>query len=114
DLCGALHTYLAGIAVDDNALALDAFHEVGPGNHFFGCAHTMANYETAFWDSDLSDNDSFEQWTENGSENSMSRANKRWKKLLAEYQAPPMDEAVDEALREYIGKKKAAMDDAWY
>ena len=114
DLCGALHTYLAGITVDDNALALDAFHEVGPGNHFFGCAHTMANYETAFWDSELSDNDSFEQWTENGSENSMGRANKRWKKLLAEYQAPPMDEAVDEALREYIGKKKAAMDDAWY
>ena len=114
DLCGALHTYLAGMAVDDNALALDAFREVGPGNHFFGCAHTMANYETAFWDSELSDNDSFEQWTENGSENIMSRANKRWKKLLAEYQPPPLDQAIDEALREFISKKKASMEDAWY
>ena len=114
DLCGALHTYLAGVTIDDNALALDAFKEVGPGNHFFGCAHTMANYETAFWDSELSDNDSFEQWTENGSENIMSRANKRWKKLLAEYQGPPLDQAIDEALREFIAKKKASMDDAWY
>ena len=41
DFCGALHTYLAGIPLDDNALALDAFREVGPGNHFFGCAHTL-------------------------------------------------------------------------
>jgi trimethylamine--corrinoid protein Co-methyltransferase len=114
DLCGALHTYLAGVAVDDNALALDAFREVGPGNHFFGCAHTMANYETAFWDSELSDNDSFEQWTENGSQDSMSRANKRWKKQLAEYQPPPLDDAIDEALREFVSKKKASMEDAWY
>ena len=52
DFCGALHTYLDGVKVDDNQLALDAFREVGPGSHFFGCAHTMANYETAFWDSE--------------------------------------------------------------
>ena len=51
DFCGALHTYLDGVKIDDNQLALDAFREVGPGSHFFGCAHTMANYETAFWDS---------------------------------------------------------------
>ena len=114
DLCGALHKYLAGVEIDDNALAFDAFHEVGPGNHFLGCAHTMANYETAFWDSELSDNDSFEQWEENGSENIMTRANKRWKKCLAEYQAPPLDEAVDEELQAFIAKKKASMADAWY
>ena len=42
DFCGALHTYLDGVKIDDNQLALDAFREVGPGNHFFGCAHTLA------------------------------------------------------------------------
>jgi trimethylamine--corrinoid protein Co-methyltransferase len=42
DFCGALHTYLAGVKIDDNQLALDAFREVGPGSHFFGCDHTMA------------------------------------------------------------------------
>ena len=67
DFCGALHTYLDGVKVDDNQLALDAFREVGPGSHFFGCAHTMANYETAFWDSEIADNEPFEKWEAAGS-----------------------------------------------
>ena len=114
DFCGALHTYLDGVKVDDNQLALDAFREVGPGSHFFGCAHTMANYETAFWDSESADNEPFEKWQAAGSEDAALRANRRWKKLLAEYQAPPIDEGVDAALRDFMDRKKAAMADAWY
>jgi trimethylamine--corrinoid protein Co-methyltransferase len=114
DLCGALHSYLAGVQVDDNQLAVDAFAEVGPGNHFFGCAHTMANYETAFWDSDTSDNEPFEKWEANGSQDAATRANKLWKKRLAEYQPPPLDQGIDEALKEYITRKKSAVDDMWY
>jgi hypothetical protein len=30
DFCGALHSYLGGVKVDDNTLAMGAFHEVGP------------------------------------------------------------------------------------
>jgi len=114
DYCGALARYLGGLSVSDNDLALDAFKEVGPGNHFFGCAHTMANYETAFFDAALSDNNTFEQWSEAGSEDSATRANKAWKKMLAEYEAPPLDPAVDEALLDFIARKKRSMPDAWY
>ncbi|MCC0038632.1 MAG: trimethylamine methyltransferase family protein [Brucellaceae bacterium] len=114
DFCGALHTYLDGIVIDDNQLALDAFREVGPGNHFFGCAHTIANYETAFWDSRIADNEPFEKWEAAGSEDAAVRANRLWKRTLADYEAPPLDEAVDEALKGFIARKKAAMDDAWY
>jgi trimethylamine--corrinoid protein Co-methyltransferase len=114
DFCGALHTYLDGIVVDDNSLAMDAFTEVGPGNHFFGCAHTMANYETAFFDSALADNEPFEKWEAAGSADAATRANKAWKKSLADYVAPPLDEAIDEALLDYIAKKKSELADAWY
>lgn len=114
DYCGALATYLGGLTVTDNDLALDAFKEVGPGNHFFGCSHTLANYETAFWDAQLSDNTPFEQWSEAGSEDSMTRANKAWKRALAEYEAPPLDPGIDEALRDFVARKKASMPDAWY
>lgn len=114
DFCGALHTYLDGVKVDDNQLALDAFREVGPGHHFFGCAHTMANYETAFWDSAIADNESFEKWEAAGATDAAARANKRWKQALAEYEAPPLDEATDEALQDFIARRKAAMEDAWY
>lgn len=114
DLCGALHTYLDGIKVDDNELALDAFKEVGPGNHFFGCAHTMANYETAFWDSDLADNEPFEKWEAAGSVDAATRANKLWKKRLSEYEAPALDAGIRQGLEEFVAAKKASIKDMWY
>ena len=114
DLCGALHTYLDGITVDDNSLALDAFTEVGPGNHFFGCAHTMANYETAFWDSDLADNEPFEKWEAAGSSDAACRANRLWKKRLAEYEAPALDAGVRQGLEEFVAARKAGVADMWY
>jgi trimethylamine---corrinoid protein Co-methyltransferase len=114
DLCGALHTYLDGVKIDDNQLAVDAFAEVGPGSHFFGCAHTMANYETAFWDSETADNEPFEKWEAAGSDDAATRANRIWKQRLRDYEAPPLDEATDEALKDFIARKKADMPDAWY
>ncbi len=114
DFCAAMHSYLAGVTVDANTLAMDAFHEVGPGQHFFGCSHTLENYRTAYWESDLSDNDSFEQWSENGSQDMMARANKRWKKLLAEYESPPLDESINEETLAFIDKKKSSAKDTWY
>jgi trimethylamine--corrinoid protein Co-methyltransferase len=114
DFCGALHSYLAGVPVDDNSLAMDAFTEVSPGSHFLGCAHTMSNYTTAFFDSKIADNDPYETWLENGSLDSATRANKRWKATLAEYQPPAMDIAVKESLEAFVALKKASMPDQWY
>jgi trimethylamine--corrinoid protein Co-methyltransferase len=114
DLCGALHSYLDGVKIDDNQLAVEAFAEVGPGNHFFGCSHTMANYETAFWDSGLADNEPFEKWQAAGSADAATRANRAWKERLRDYEPPPLatDKAV--ALADYVARRKAGMDDAWY
>jgi trimethylamine--corrinoid protein Co-methyltransferase len=114
DFCGALHSYLDGIVVDDNSLAFDAFAEVGPGSHFFGCGHTMANYETAFWDSRIADNEAFEKWQAAGGEDAAIRANRAWKKALAEYEAPPLDEGIRDGLTEFVERRKAAAGDAWY
>ena len=114
DFCGALHTYLAGITVDDNTLALDAYQEVSPAGHFLGCRHTLANYTTAFFDSSISDDTPFETWTEAGQSNSAQRANKRWKAALADYEAPVIDASVDESIRDFVARKKASMTDQWY
>jgi trimethylamine--corrinoid protein Co-methyltransferase len=114
DFCGALHAYLAGVPVDENQLAVDAFAEVGPGSHFLGSSHTLANYTTAFFDSKISDNLPFETWEEAGRQDSATRANQQWKKTLAEYEAPPIDAATDEALLDFIARKKAALPDQWY
>ena len=68
DQAGMMHTLLAGVDLSENGQALDAIREVGPGKHFLGCAHTQANFETAFYRSPLADNNSFEQWEAEGAQ----------------------------------------------
>jgi trimethylamine--corrinoid protein Co-methyltransferase len=114
DRLGAYHKLLSGIEVDDNALGTNAYGDVEPAGHFLGSAHTMQNYETAYYDAVLSDSESFEQWTERGGKDTAERAFDRWNALLREYQAPPIDEALDEALKAFVEQKKAGMPDAWY
>ncbi len=114
DLCGALHSYLAGFNINADTLGLDALRESGPGEHMFGTAHTMAHYENAYWDSALNDDQPYESWSEQGCEDAMQRANRKWKKTLQDYQLPHMDEATDEALKDFVDRRKASMDDAWY
>jgi len=112
--CGAFHVVGRGMALDDNGFAMDAFAEVGPGSHFLGSAHTMRNFETAFFDFELSDNNSFEQWTQEGSHDIVWRANRKWKGLLDTYQPPAVDAARDEALQAFIAARKASMPDMNY
>ncbi|HYM41147.1 MAG TPA: trimethylamine methyltransferase family protein [Steroidobacteraceae bacterium] len=112
--CGAFHVLGRGMALDENALALDAFREVGPGSHFLGSAHTLRNYETAFFDFELSDNSSFEQWSEEGAHDIVWRAHRKWQAMLAAYQPPPLDAAVREGLETFIAQRKASMPDASY
>jgi trimethylamine---corrinoid protein Co-methyltransferase len=112
DQAGMMHTLLAGVDLSENGQAMDAIREVGPGKHFLGCAHTQANFETAFYRSPLADNNSFEQWEAEGSSDMAQRANKLWKKQLAEYEAPPLDPAVDEALLDFMNRRKALFPDS--
>ena len=114
DVCGAMHTYLNGFEVNDDTLGIDALAEGGPGEHLFGTAHTLANYETAYWDSGINDDLPYETWSEQGEVDSMTRANLQWKKTLEDYQAPPLDIALDEQLKDFIARRKASMEDAWY
>jgi trimethylamine--corrinoid protein Co-methyltransferase len=114
DQAGMMHTLLTGVDLSENGQAMDAIREVGPGKHFLGCAHTLANFETAFYRSPITDNNSFEQWEADGRLDLAARANAQWKKTLAEYQPPPLDPAVDEAVLDFIARRKGAMPDADY
>jgi trimethylamine---corrinoid protein Co-methyltransferase len=111
DQCGMMGVFVRGVDLSENGQALDAIRENGPGQHFLGTAHTLANFETAFYRSEVADNNSFEQWLEDGSLDAPARANRVWKRMLAEYEAPPIDPGVDEALRDFIARRKASMPD---
>ncbi|MBN3562925.1 trimethylamine methyltransferase family protein [Amphritea spongicola] len=114
DLCGALHAYLNGLTVDEDSLGVESLRVGGPGEHLFGTPHTMSHYETAYWDSSLNDDAPYETWHENGAEDALSRANRQWKQTLAEYQAPPLDETINQALLDFMAERKASMPDSWF
>ena len=62
-----------GVDLSENGQAMDALREVGPGSHFLGAAHTQANFETAFYRSHVADNNSFEQWEQDGALDAAAR-----------------------------------------
>ena len=113
DQLGTLHKMAQGVAVDEDAQAMDAIAEVGPGGHYLGCAHTQANFKTAFWRSDVFDFKPYETWSEEGSRDTMALASERVQHMLDTYQQPAMDPAIREQLVEYVTKKKASMPDAF-
>ncbi|MFM7717988.1 MAG: trimethylamine methyltransferase family protein [Actinomycetota bacterium] len=112
DQCGMVAAFARGVDLTPNGQALDAILAQEPGQHFLGSAHTLANFETAFYRSNVADSNSFEQWEAEGSRDAAQRANAIWKRTLAVYEAPAIDPAVDEALREWIERKKASFPDS--
>lgn len=113
DQLGVLHHLAKGVEVDINGQAMDAIREVGPGGHYLGCAHTQANFKSAFWRTNVLDYKPFETWAEEGARDSMTLANQKVKQMLDTYQQPAMDLAVREALDAYVADKKASMADAF-
>jgi len=101
--------YLRPIEVNEDELAVDAIAEVGPGGHHFGTSHTLERYETAFYTPLLSNRQNFEAWKEAGSIDIAARANTMWKQLLAEYEQPALDPAIDEALDDYVVRRKGIL-----
>ncbi|MCP4471159.1 MAG: trimethylamine methyltransferase family protein [Gammaproteobacteria bacterium] len=98
--------FLQPVTIDDDSLGLEAIAEVGPGGHFFGSAHTMERYENAFYQPILSDWRNFEAWQEDGAKTATQRANQIWKRLLREYEKPPIDAAIEEELQAYMARRK--------
>ena len=94
-------------------MAMDAIREVGPGGHYLGCAHTQANFKTAFWRTQVLDYKPYETWIEEGGMDSVQFAARRVKHLLDTYEQPALDPGIEEALTAYVGRRKAEEPDAF-
>ena len=114
DQAAMIEVFLSGVDDSENGQAMDALRDVGPGNHFLGCDHTQANFETAFYRSTTADNNSFEQWESEGALDAAKRANQMWKSTLAAYEPPPIDPGIDEALKDFMRRRKSEMPDVNY
>lgn len=95
----------APVVVEDAEIGLDAIAETPPGGHFFGGEHTLQRYRTAFYEPLVSDWSNFGQWTEAGARDATQRANEVWKRVLAEFEPPPLDDAIAAELEEFVARR---------
>jgi len=113
DQLGTLHGMARGVSMDENAQAMGAIREVGPGGHYLGCEHTQANFKDAFWRSDLLDYKPYETWEEDGARDTQTLAAERVQKQLRDYQQPALDPGINEALNAFVAQKKMAEPDSF-
>ena len=110
DMLQMMAETLKPIEVNETTMALDAIREAGHGGHFFGTAHTLANYTTAFYEPIVSDWSNYETWAEKGEKTAYQRANKVYRQCLADYQQPPIDEQVKLSLEKYVVQRRQELE----
>lgn len=107
DLLQMVAEFLTPLELSEDALAVEAIRDVGPGGHFFGTKHTQDRYKTAFYAPIISDWRNFESWSEAGAPTAVEKANRLWKERLAAYEKPPIDPAFEEEIDAFVAKRKA-------
>ncbi|MGH3735723.1 MAG: trimethylamine methyltransferase family protein [Micromonosporaceae bacterium] len=111
ELLRMLRVEFTPLEIDEASLALDAHVEVGHGGHFLGAAHTLERFRSCFYRPLLSSSENYERWMGKGAHDAAARAGEIYQKKLAEYEQPPLDEAIREELAEYVTKRRAELGD---
>jgi trimethylamine--corrinoid protein Co-methyltransferase len=106
-----LQTEFTPLEITEESLAFDAHEEVGHGGHFLGAAHTMERFRTCFYRPFLSSSDNYERWMRTGARDTAARASEIVAKRLAEYEQPPLDEAVRAELEDYVNRRRTELGD---
>jgi trimethylamine--corrinoid protein Co-methyltransferase len=99
------------LEIDEESLAFGAHEEVGAGGHFLGAMHTLERFRECFYRPLLSSTENFDRWQRNGGRDATERASEIWRKTVDEYEQPPIDDAVDAQLREYVTRRRAELGD---
>jgi trimethylamine--corrinoid protein Co-methyltransferase len=113
DQLGMQQRFTEGVDLSENGQAMEAIRQVGPGSHYLGCDHTQANFQSAFYRSNIADNNSYEQWLAEGEKTAAQRANALARGWLESYEAPEIDPGIDDGLKDFIARKKESMPDAF-
>jgi trimethylamine--corrinoid protein Co-methyltransferase len=104
-----LHKLALGPRFEDFDEALGTMRDVGPGGHFLGTAHTQAHFKDAFFMAELFDNNSFEQWQADGAKDATARGLEAARRALDAYAAPPLDQGIEEGLRDFVARREAEL-----
>jgi len=94
-----------GFEINEETLALDLIHTVGPGGEYLTSEHTLRHFKEN-WSPRLFSRTSYERWQKEGKKDLAERANEKAKEILKTHTPRPLEDG----LQAEIGKIVKSMD----
>ncbi len=91
-----------GIDVNEEALATDVIHKVGPNGHYLYEKHTRRHFKSEYWYPNLCDRRSFEEWEKKGRKTMRDRVIARVQDILDTHKTSPIKPDTETAIREVL------------
>ena len=91
--------YLRRFDINDDTLALDVIHKVGPGGHFLGEKHTLEHFKKEIWSRTMDDTFVLDPMSKGSFP---ERAKAKVKEVLSTHKAPPIKEAVHREMEQIL------------
>jgi trimethylamine--corrinoid protein Co-methyltransferase len=101
----------AGLDVGAEELALSTIRDEGPGGMFLAAPHTLEHFRDWCFMSPLFRSQAFVTWQRQGGAEAPEVATGEWKRLLASYEDPGIDEGVDQELLAFMAGRKRELDE---
>jgi trimethylamine--corrinoid protein Co-methyltransferase len=103
-----------GIEVNDDTLAVDVIHDVGPNGHYLREAHTRRYYKNEFWYPKLCDRRNYEEWDMMGKQSFKDRTIARVQDILATHQPSAIKPETEQVIQEVLEEaEKRVLTDEW-
>ncbi len=109
EICKSVLSMAQGIRVDDETMALDTIHKVGPGGHFLAEKHTLQHFKEEHLFSELVDRRSYAAWKKAGAKSLVETAREKAKEILKEHQPTPLDKDVQKEISDIIRRAESEL-----
>jgi trimethylamine--corrinoid protein Co-methyltransferase len=93
-----------GIEVNEDTLAVDVIHNVGPNGHYLREGHTRRYYKNEFWYPNLCDRRNYEEWEMMGKTTMRERVIGRTRDILATHQPSPIKPQTEQAIQKVLAE----------
>jgi len=101
EICKIVFRLAEGIEVNDETLALDLIHSIGPSGHYLTEKHTLKHFKEHFIPK-ISNRKAYDTWKREGAKSVIDVAREKTKEILKTHQPAPLEDDVQREIKEII------------
>ena len=105
ELCGMVKKLIEPVEISDASLDLATIKEVGIGGNYLTHPTTFKHCRSLYQPY-LFTRDDYQKWASKGSRCVADKTEKILSDRLAQYEKPPIDQGLEQALIEYVSRQK--------